>query len=128
MSQTSRGVFCTCSLLPSWIGFIDYRHEKTIKKEKCRFRCFIACSVDVTYIRAQKITWMFVCMHVTYRTNKWFLNFVGLMYVYFFILAYPLFTVRFIQTFFSQIQKNRPLKYLQSSIKVLAQALFQLCF
>ena len=49
-------------------------------------------------------------VHVTCCINKLFLNFVWLICLYYCILAYYLFTVRFIQTFFSsQIQKYCPL-------------------
>ena len=46
-------------------------------------------------------------VHVTYPTNKWFLNFVWLiMYLYFCILVYRLFTVCFIKSFFLRRYKN----------------------
>ena len=44
-------------------------------------------------------------VHVKCRTKKWFLNFVWLMYIYFCILGYRLFTIQFIQTLL-QIYKN----------------------
>ena len=51
-------------------------------------------------------------VHITYWTNKWFLNFVWLIiYLYFCILVYPLFTIQFVQAFFSHIQKYCPLKF-----------------
>ena len=58
--------------------------------------------------RPEKIRCTFVSISyhiVPYHTNK------GLIYLYFCILAYCLFTVRFIQLFFSQIKNDYPLKY-----------------
>ena len=50
-------------------------------------------------------------VHVTYRTNKWFLNFFWLIiYLYFCILARRLLTVRFIQTFFFHNHKILSIK------------------
>ena len=48
------------------------------------------------------------CTRVIYRTD--FLNFVWLICLYCCILLYRLFTVCFVQTFFSQISKFCPLK------------------
>ena len=95
-------IFCMLFCNPKeilWRLFLDC----DLGLRKLRDVCKRACKVHVKIYDAYEIY-----ANLTYRTKKWFLNFIWLICLYFCISTDLLFTGRFIQTFFLHKYKNIP--------------------